>query len=259
VTSRQNSLSEISVHIKYVDGSAPNLIHLRPLTWHFLSVKIETARPRAAARRRHRTRHAYPPHRHLATLTATQPTHAGRLGHRSSPSHRAPPGLATWATLTTTQPLHTARPNQRRVLGVRRPADTTTRPCRVRPCPARRPPAHWHPRWCPYSRPSSAWSRHWSSQHCWWPPSSSRHRSVASSSSLKRRSLPQLPHRPAQVPKRSLPPPLPPHYRCRLVGQRGGHCPHCLHCPIIHQCSRNLHLHLHYSIWIVDCGAVYLA
>jgi hypothetical protein len=28
---------------------------------------------------------------------------------------------------------------------------------------------------------------------------------------------------------------------------------------IVHQVSRNLRLHLYYSIWIVDCGGVYLA
>jgi hypothetical protein len=48
-----------------------------------------------------------------------------------------------------------------------------------------------------------------------------------------------------------------PHCRAILIGCWRGVCrPHC---PVVHQGSRNLHLYLHYSIWIVDCGGVYLA
>jgi hypothetical protein len=52
------------------------------------------------------------------------------------------------------------------------------------------------------------------------------------------------------------PPPLSPHCRHCLEGQRGDRRPHCL---VVHQGSRNLHLYIHYSIWIVDCGGVHLA
>jgi hypothetical protein len=65
------------------------------------------------------------------------------------------------------------------------------------------------------------------------------------------------PRRPARVLERSQPPPLPPHYWRRLEGRRGGRCPHC---PVVHQDSKNLHLHLHYSygLWIV-VGCIYLS
>jgi hypothetical protein len=149
-------LSGISVHIKYVDGSAPNLIHPQPPAWHFLSVKIETAQcahPHVTAcPSATRTRHIGFPHFcpvcHLAALSATRPTHIGRLSSCSSWPCGASPVPSMLATQTaawsSTRP-PAPPPVRPKILpsieSGRHPAGTTTQPCRVWPPPAHRPPA----------------------------------------------------------------------------------------------------------------------
>jgi hypothetical protein len=116
--------------------------------------------------------------------------------------------------------------------------------------------AHWPTRRCPCSHPSSAQSQHYhrsplSSRHCCWSPC--RHPSTEASRRViliagAEVVVPTVVLSCSGVGERSPLPPPPPHCRCHLEGRRGGRCPHF---PIVRQGSRNLHLHLHYSM---DCG-----